>query len=47
MRFTQAVMQLLARNPSPGELEKLRAIFPPHLREIWVESETADLSDYV
>jgi uncharacterized protein (DUF2267 family) len=47
MRLTQAVLQVLARNLSPGELEKLRAIFPPHLREIWIESEQADLSDYV
>ncbi len=47
MRLTQAVLQVLARNISPGELEKLRAIFPPRLREIWAESETADLSDYV
>jgi uncharacterized protein (DUF2267 family) len=48
IRLTQAVLQVLARNLSPGELEKLRAIFPPHLREIWIVSEQAvDLSDYV
>lgn len=40
-RLTQAVLQMLARNLSPGELEKLRCIFPPHLREIWIESEKA------
>jgi uncharacterized protein (DUF2267 family) len=48
MRLTQAVLQVLAQNLSPGELEKLRSIFPPHLREIWVESgRDVDLSDYV
>jgi hypothetical protein len=32
----------------PPEVDKLRAIFPPHLREIWLEDQrTADLSDYV
>ncbi len=47
MRLTQAVMQVLASNLSPGELEKLRAIFPPHLREIWPQETAAvDLSDY-
>jgi len=46
MRLTEAVMQVLAANLSPGELEKLRGIFPPHLREIWPENQrTADLSD--
>jgi uncharacterized protein (DUF2267 family) len=46
MRLTQAVLQVLAKNLSPGELGKLRAIFPPHLREIWVESEAiVDLSE--
>jgi uncharacterized protein (DUF2267 family) len=39
MRLTQAVLQVLAANLSPGELEKLRGIFPPHLRELWLESE--------
>jgi uncharacterized protein (DUF2267 family) len=48
MRLTEAVMKVLATNLSPGELEKLREIFPPHLREIWVEDErTVDVSDYV
>ena len=48
MRVTRAVLQVMTRNLSPGELEKLRAIFPPHLREIWLESERdVDLSDYV
>ena len=48
MRLTQAVLQVLASNLSPGELEKLRGIFPPHLREIWpLETAGADLSDYV
>jgi hypothetical protein len=48
MRLTQAVLEVLAKNLSPGELEKLRATFPPHLRQIWIESEQAiDLSDYV
>ena len=48
MRLTHAVLKVLALNLSPGELDKLRAIFPPHLREIWTESKQAvDLSDYV
>jgi uncharacterized protein (DUF2267 family) len=48
MRLTHTVMQVLARNLSPGELEKLAEIFPPHLREIWSESkQNVDLSDYV
>jgi uncharacterized protein (DUF2267 family) len=48
MRLSHAVMQVLARNLSPGELEKLAEIFPPHLREIWSESkQNIDLSDYV
>jgi uncharacterized protein (DUF2267 family) len=47
MRLTQAVLQVVAKNLSPGELEKLRGIFPPHLREIWTNSEaTVDLSDF-
>ena len=46
MRLTDAVVKVLAANLSPGELEKLRAIFPPHLREIWPKNEpTVDLSD--
>ena len=48
MRLTQAVMKVLRKNLSPGELEKLRDISPPHLREIWSEPESGvDLSDYV
>lgn len=48
MRLTQAVMKVLSANLSPGEPEKLRGIFPPHLREIWADDErTVDLSDYV
>jgi uncharacterized protein (DUF2267 family) len=48
MRVTTAVMEVLAANLSPGELTKLRGIMPPHLREIWPETEKAtDLSDYV
>ncbi len=47
MRLTQAVLQLLTQNLSPGETEKLRGIFPPHLREIWPVQEGAiDLSDF-
>ena len=46
MRLTQAVMTVLAANISGSEVEKLRGIFPPHLREIWPYSErTTDLSD--
>lgn len=45
LRLTTAVLQVLAANLSPGELEKLRSIFPPHLREIWAPPETVDLSD--
>jgi uncharacterized protein (DUF2267 family) len=48
MRLTEAVLKVLALNLSPGELEKLRTIFPAHLREIWAESERpVDLSVYV
>jgi len=48
LRLTQAVMKVLSAHLSPGELEKVRGIFPPHLREIWPETEgTVDLSDYV
>ncbi len=45
LRLTNAVMQVLAANLSMGEQEKLRAIFPPHLREIWPEHATADISE--
>lgn len=46
MRLTQAVMTVLAANISGSEVEKLRGIFPPHLRELWPASErTTDLSD--
>jgi uncharacterized protein (DUF2267 family) len=46
MRLTEAVMTVLCANISPSEIEKLRGIFPPHLREIWPDSErTVDLSD--
>jgi uncharacterized protein (DUF2267 family) len=46
MLLTEAVMKVLAANLSPGELEKLSLIFPPHLREIWPKAERAvDLSD--
>jgi len=48
MRLTQVVMKVLAAHLSPGELEKLRGISPPHLREIWPENEEAiNVSDYV
>lgn len=48
MRLTQAVMKVLAMHLSPGEPEKLRSIFPPHLREIWIENEqTVHLSECV
>jgi uncharacterized protein (DUF2267 family) len=48
MRLTEAVMTVLSTNISPSEVEKLRGIFPPHLREIWPASErTVDLSDLV
>jgi len=45
MRLTQAVLEVLAKNLSLGELEKLRATFPPHLREIWIAiyAEIVDL----
>ena len=46
MRLTEAVMTVLCANISPSEVEKLRGIFPPHLREIWPDNErTTDLSD--
>ncbi len=49
MRLTEAVMTVLSTNISPSEVEKLRGIFPPHLREIWPDSErtVVDLSDLV
>jgi uncharacterized protein (DUF2267 family) len=48
MRLTQAVMGVISAHLSPAEREKIRAIFPPHLREIWPTQENAvDLSDYV
>lgn len=46
MRITEAVMAVLSANITPSEVEKLRAIFPPHLRDLWPASEvTVDLSD--
>ena len=45
MRLTEAVLMLLCANTSPGEFEKIFAIFPPTLRAIWPERVTADLSD--
>ena len=48
MRLTEAVMTVLSSHVSASEVEKLRGIFPPHLREIWPDSErTVDLSDLV
>jgi len=45
-RLTEAVMAVVAWNIGVGEVEKLRAIFPPHLRELWPANErTTDLSD--
>ena len=45
-RLTNAVMRVLAANLSIGEQEKIRDIFPPHLREIWPDAEKfADLSE--
>ena len=45
-RLTNAVMRVLAANLSIGEQEKIREIFPPHLREIWPPAEKfADLSE--
>jgi uncharacterized protein (DUF2267 family) len=35
MRLTEAVMTVLHAHLSPGEVEKLRAIFPQDLRAIW------------
>ena len=46
MRLTEAVMTVLSANIAPSEVEKLRAIFPPHLRELWPVTEaTVDLAD--
>ncbi|MEO5719040.1 MAG: DUF2267 domain-containing protein [Chthoniobacterales bacterium] len=46
MRLTEAVMTVLCRNISTSEVEKLRAILPPHLRDLWPASElTVDMSD--
>jgi uncharacterized protein (DUF2267 family) len=36
MRLTEAVMAVLSANISPGELEKLRGIFPEELRALWL-----------
>ena len=36
-RLTEAVLMLLCANTSPGEFEKIFAIFPPELRAIWPE----------
>jgi uncharacterized protein (DUF2267 family) len=48
MRLTEAVMTVLRMNISPSEIEKLRGIFPPHLRAIWPEDQrTAAISDYL
>jgi uncharacterized protein (DUF2267 family)/CBS domain-containing protein len=48
MRLTEAVMTVLSSNISASEGQKLRGIFPPHLREIWPNSERiVDLSDLV
>jgi uncharacterized protein (DUF2267 family) len=50
MRLTRAVMKLLDTHLSPGELEKLCSIFPPQLRDIWIESErevNVDLAQFV
>lgn len=48
MRLAEAVMAVLSSHISASEIEKLRGIFPPHLREIWPEDQrTIDLSDYV
>ena len=47
-RLTEAVLRLLARHLGPEELQKLQAMFPLHLREIWRGAEqTVDLSEYV
>ena len=48
IRLKQISELLLSANISPSEVEKLRGIFPPHVREIWPEAEqTTDLSDHV
>ena len=47
LRLTNGVMKVLGSHLSPGEVEKLRGIFPPHLREIWPSSESStDLSEF-
>jgi uncharacterized protein (DUF2267 family) len=47
-RLTEAVLRLLTRHISTAELDKVRSIFPPHLREIWSGTQqTVDLSEYV
>ena len=35
MRLTEAIMGVLSTNISPGELEKLRGIFPEELQVLW------------
>ena len=46
MRLTEAVLTVLSANISPSEVEKVRAIFPPHLRDLWPEAQpTLDISD--
>ena len=46
MRVTEAVLMVLSANISRSEVEKVRGIFPPHLRELWPEVEqTVDISD--
>ncbi len=48
MRLTEAVMTVLSANISASEVEKLRGIFPPQLRELWPDSaRTIELSDLV
>lgn len=47
LRCTAAVMAVLGAHVSQSEVEKLRAIFPPRLRDLWPTRETsADLSDF-
>jgi len=38
VRLTEAVMAVLSANISPGELEKLRGIFPQELRVLWPDA---------
>jgi uncharacterized protein (DUF2267 family) len=48
MRLTEAVMTVLSANISASEVEKLRGILPPHLRELWPDNaRTVELSDLV